>query len=404
MADASRDSGHAEALMITRRTSIQQLVLAGAGLSLLPDMVSAAAQLSTGDLVPFDDIPQNFTTKRAGTFTLPGEDVAGVDLRTLSWRVRPEDTFVVSHYNTPRLAAADWRLQIDGTVARPQQITLDGLKQRQRVQRTTMFECGGNREGVLHRMVTNATWTGCSLRALLDEARPAKDVLDVIFWGADQGEETIRNEKYTMNFARSMSLADALETDAILAYELEGAPLPAVHGFPVRLVVPGWYGVANVKWLQRIEFSPRRFLGRFMGRDYVTIMGQKKGDRIEYTETSVTRMQVKSVVARVTRPPGGAAGNFTVAGAAWTDGTPLQTVEVQVDGAAWRPVRLEKPPAGSSPTAWTLWTADIDPLASGPHTIASRATDRLGRTQPADLSLKKSNWENNAIWVRKIKV
>src|SRR5262245_19133395 len=393
-----------EGAMISRRTTIQQLAFAGAGMALGPDvLLAAAAQAAGTEAVPFDDIPANFSTKRAGNFTLPGEDVGGIDLRTMTWTVKPEETFVVAHYPIPRVGAAEWRLQIDGNAGRPMTLTLDELKKRPRVERTVMFECGGNREGVFHRMVTNATWSGCSLRSLLEEAKPSRDVLDVVFWGADEGEETIRNEKYTMNFARSMTMEDALAADAVLAYELADAPLPIVHGFPVRLVVPGWYGVANVKWLKRIELSPRRFLGRFMGRDYVTIMGQKKGDRIEYTETSVTRMLVKSVIARVSRPTAGAAGQFTITGAAWTDGTPLQTVELQVDGGAWRAARLEKQ-STASPHAWTLWTAAIDPLPAGAHTLASRATDRRGNTQPADLSLKKSNWENNAIWVRKIKV
>jgi DMSO/TMAO reductase YedYZ molybdopterin-dependent catalytic subunit len=389
--------------MLSRRATIQQLVLAGAGLSIGPGALIAAAQPGVGEAVPFDDIPANFSTRRTGNFTHPGEDVTGLDLRTMTWKVRPSDTFVVSHYNTPVLDDETWRLQIDGSAARPQIFTLEAIKRRPRVERTVMFECGGNREAVLHRMVSNTTWAGCSLKALLDEAGPQDAVQDVVFWGADQGEETIRKETYTMNFARSMSIADALASDAILAYEMDGAPLPVVHGFPVRLVVPGWYGVSNVKWLERIELSPRRFLGRFMGRDYVTIMGQKKGDRIEYTETSVTRMLVKSVVARVGRPSGGAAGPFVVTGAAWTDGTPLESVEIQVDGGDWQRARLERQLVASR-HAWTLWTAEIPALPPGPHTVASRATDRRGATQPADLSLKKSNWENNAIWVRKIRV
>lgn len=139
-----------------------------------------------------------------------------------------------------------------------------------------------------------------------------------------------------------------------------------------------------------------------MGRDYVTIMGRQVGDRTEWTETSVTRILVKSMVARVTRPASGS-GPMTIFGVAMTDGTPLDRVEVQVDGGAWRAARLE-PQQIRSPHAWTFWSLDIDPLLPGSHAVASRATDRRGRTQPADLSMKKSNWENNAIWVRRIRV
>lgn len=388
---------------LSRRAVMQQAMLAGAGLAVLPDFGwLAAAQEAGRALIPFEDIPENFSTTRPGNFTLPGQATAGIDLRQLtSWKTAPNDIFVVTHYNVPTIEAANWRLQVDGLAARPLTFTLDELKRRPRVERTVTFECGGNREAVMHRMVGNATWAGCSLKALLEEAKPAREVLEAIFWAADEGQETIRGAMYQMNFARSMSLQDAMDADAILAYEVEGMPLPVIHGFPVRLVVPGWYGVSNVKWLERIELSPRRFMGRFMGRDYVTIMGRQVGDRVEYTETSVTRIQVKSMIARVTRPAGGAAGRFSVFGVAYGDGTPIQRVEVQVDGGAWQPAKLE---TQRNPHSWVFWTLEFEPLAPGSHTIAARATDRAGRTQPPDLALKKSNWENNAIWTRKIRV
>lgn len=389
--------------VLTRRAAIQQVVLAGAGLTLIPEFGWPAAwQLDAGRaLVPFEDIPENFATRRTGDFKLPGQDALGIDLRTVSMKTPVNETFTVAHYNTPSIEAAQWRLSLEGSAARPMRLTLDELKKRPRVERTVTFECGGNRDGVMHRMLSTCSWTGASLKDLLNDVRPSNDVVDVVFWGADRGEETIRTGKYEMNFARSMSLEDAEAADAILAYEVDGSPLPVVHGFPVRLIVPGWYGVANVKWLDRIELSPRRFLGRFMGRDYVTIAGRQVGDRIEYTETSVTRTLVKSLVARVTRPASSTGGPLTVTGVAFTDGTPLDKVEVQVDGGPWRAVRLE---AQRNPYVWTFWSLDVDAPPPGSHTVASRATDRRGRTQPVDLSLKKSNWENNAIWTRRFRV
>jgi DMSO/TMAO reductase YedYZ molybdopterin-dependent catalytic subunit len=384
---------------LSRRTVIEQLVLAGAGLAVLPG-VAWPAQEAGRELVPFDDFPEGFSLRRPGDYKLPGQATAGIDLREITPKTKPLDIFVVTHYNVPEIDAASWRLTVDGLAGRPLTLTLDDLKKRPRVERTVTFECGGNREQVMHRMVGNATWAGCTLKSILDDARPSKDVLEAIFWAADEGKETLRGNDFVMNFARSMSLADALASDAILAYELEGEPLPIIHGYPVRLLVPGWYGVSNVKWLDRIELSPRRFMGRFMGRDYVTIMGRQVGDKVEWTETSVTRQLVKSVTARVTRPTAGG-GRFMAQGAAWGDGTPIEKVEVQVDGGAWQPARLD---ANRNPYAWTFWWLEMDALAAGPHTIASRATDRLGRTQPPDLSMKKSNWENNAVWTRKIRV
>ena len=386
---------------MTRRAALQHVMLAGAGLALVPDLGwPAASQLDPGRvLVPFEDIPENFAVKRTGDFKLPGQDALGIDLRNVAARTPVNDTFTVAHYNVPTIDAAQWRLSVEGRAGRSMRLTLDELKRRPRQEVTVTFECGGNREAVMHRMLSTCTWAGASLKSLLDDAQPSDDVVDVVFWGADRGEETIRNGKYEMNFARSLSIEDAMDAGAILAYEVDGQPLPVVHGFPVRMIVPGWYGVSNVKWLDRIELSPRRFLGRFMGRDYVTIMGRQVGDRVEYSETSVTRILVKSMVARVTRPSD--AGPMTVVGIAMTDGTPLEKVEVQVDGGAWRPARLEP---NRNRYAWTFWSLDIDALPAGSHTVASRATDRRGRTQPADLSMKKSNWENNAIWVRKIRV
>jgi DMSO/TMAO reductase YedYZ molybdopterin-dependent catalytic subunit len=386
---------------ISRRTAIQQAALAAAGLAVLPEFGWLAAGQEAGrQLVPFEDFPDNFSLKRPGTFTLPGQDVAGIDLRQVTPKIAPNSMFVVTHYNAPEVDASKWQLQVGGLAGRPLTFTLDDLKKRPRVDRTVTFECGGNRAEVMHRMVGNATWTGCALKDVLEESRPAKDVLEAIFWAEDSGEETIRNAKYTMNFARSMSLGDAMDAGAILAYEVEGQPLPAIHGYPVRVIVPGWYGVSNVKWLRRIELSPRRFMGRFMGRDYVTIMGRQVGDHVEYTETSVTRIQVKSMIAKVLRPAAGA-NRFTVMGVAYGDGTPIEKVEVQVDGGAWQPAKLE---ANKNPYSWTFWTLDVDQLPAGSHTVASRAFDRAGRTQPPDLSMKKSNWENNAVWTRKIKV
>jgi DMSO/TMAO reductase YedYZ molybdopterin-dependent catalytic subunit len=383
---------------LSRRSVIETLVLAGAGLAVLPGV--SWGQESGRELIPFEDIPEGFFIRRPGDFKLPGQATVGIDLRNITPKTPPLDIFVVTHYNVPEIDAAAWRLTVDGLAGKPLTFTLDDLKKRPRLERTATFECGGNREQVMHRMVGNATWAGASLKSILEEARPSKDVLEAIFWAADEGKETLRGSEYVMNFARSMSIGDALNADAILAYEVEGQPLPIIHGFPVRLLVPGWYGVSNVKWLERIELSPRRFMGRFMGRDYVTIMGRQVGDKVEWTETSVTRQLVKSVTARVTRPSSGA-GKFAIQGAAWCDGTPIDKVEVQVDGGAWQPAKLE---ANRNPYSWTFWSQEIDPLAAGSHTIASRATDRLGRTQPADLALKKSNWENNAIWTRKIRV
>jgi DMSO/TMAO reductase YedYZ molybdopterin-dependent catalytic subunit len=384
--------------MVTRRTLLQRAGLVGVGLaaSELSAFGFPGAWLQGQDVVvPFTDVPDTFVTVNP-----QNKRVAGLDLRQLHSYITPEQNyFVVAHYGVPQLDANTWRLEIKGRVANPRTLTLADLKKRASAQRECTFECGGNRGPVImNRMVGNARWTGAALWPLIAEAKPLGDALEVIAWGADEGEEEIRKEKYRQCFARSMTLADLQTSDAILAWEMNGEPLTPDHGFPVRVVVPGWYGVQNVKWLTSLEVSPDRFMGRFQARDYVTIMGRQAGDKTEWVETSVTKIRTKSMIARVTRAPGGA---LSVFGVAITDGTPLKSVEVQLNDGAWVAARMDKP---ANPFAWTWFRAELPAPAAGEHTVASRATDALGRTQPPHLDLKKTNWENNAIWRRTIQV
>ena len=247
-------------------------------------------QADTEEVLPFTDVPDGWCP--AGQ---------RLDLRELRLSITPVDSFhQVSHYGVAQIGPAAWKLEGMGMAGQPRSYTLEEIKRRPRIERTLFFECSGNSSRRIHGTMGNATWTGTPLRELLRELRPASEVREVIFWGADAGEETIRGDTFRMNFARSMSLEDAMESEAMLVYEINGEPLPVGNGFPIRLVVPGWYGICNVKWLTRIEFSDRRFMGRFMGRSYVNILGRDvDGDgTLEFTEVSVTKMNVKSVVAR----------------------------------------------------------------------------------------------------------
>ena len=203
---------------------------------------------------------------------------------------------------------------------------------------------------------------------LIEEAKPTSDAIELVLWGGDEGEETIRNDKYRQNFARSMTLTDLARSEAILAWEMNGEPLTPDHGFPVRVVVPGWYGVQNVKWLTGLEVSNERFMGRFQARDYVTIIGRQQGDKTEWVETSVTKMRTKSMIAKVTRRP---SGGLSIFGVAITDGTPLKTVEVQLNDGQWVAAKLEAPP---NPYAWT-WFRATWPLQQ-------RARTRCPRKRP----------------------
>src|SRR5262245_41731165 len=295
----------------SRRAFVRHASFAGLAFSVGADAAWALprAWFAEDEIIPFTDVPANFSTKR-------GDTVVRFDLRELkTWITPAEAFFAVQHYNVPSIDPVAWRLETAGLLAETRAFSLADLRKRPRIERTTFFECSGNRAQSMHGLIGNAAWAGAALKDVIRELKPKTDAREIVFWAADSGEETIRGNKYAMHFARSMSLDEAMAADAILAYEMNGQPLPAGHGAPVRLIVPGWYGVANVKWLTRIELSDTRFVNRFMGRDYVTVMGRQVGDQVEYTETSVSRQRVKSVVARVTR----ANGRITVFGASWSD-------------------------------------------------------------------------------------
>ena len=224
-----------------------------------------------------------------------------------------------------------------------------------------------------------------------------------MFFSADQGKEKIRDKEYPQSFARSLGLSDAMSETVLLAYAMNDEPLTPAHGAPVRLIVPGWYAVAWVKWLSRIELNDRRFMGRFMGRDYVTIRGEEVGDKVIWRETSVSRLNPKSIIAEVARKK---ENGFSISGAAWTDLTGIKAVEVQIDGGTWMPAELDKKDVGA--LSWTFFQLDWKDAKPGDHTLVSRAIDNAGRIQPAKddpfIKLKKTYWEANEQFPRKIKV
>jgi len=387
-------------LLMTRRDALRHLGVFSVGLAVTPVPGFPLAWFRQDEtVVPFSDVPDTFTGRRGtGPESLLPQSLAAQDLRNLdSWITPVEDYFVVAHYGYPEVDVGSWRLRLRGLVSRPFELTFDQLAARPRVERTTVFECGGNGRNNFHGMVGNATWAGAELLPILEEAGPLEASREVHFWAADSGTETIRENPYEQNFARSMSLQQIRETNPIVAYEMNGEPLHPVHGFPVRLIVPGWYGVAQVKWLERIELSADRLMTRFMAKDYVTLMGREVDGRVEWVETSVTRLGPKSVIARVTRR----GDTFRIFGASWSDGTPIDRVEVQADQGSWQAATLDRP---ADPHSWTFFQLDMPALAPGEHTLVSRATLADGRIQPENLDMKRTRWENNELFVRTITV
>jgi DMSO/TMAO reductase YedYZ molybdopterin-dependent catalytic subunit len=315
-----------------------------------------------------------------------------------SWVTPNEDLFSVGHYGTPEIDADAWGLEVTGLVERPRTLTLDDVRSRPRSSVTCAIECAGNRGfATFMGAVHNATWTGTPLAPLLRDIGVLSEGIEVVFFGADEGTEEIRDVEVVQNFARSMSVEDAMAGDVMLAYEVNGEPLPIGNGFPLRLVAPGWYGVAHVKWLQRIEVRDRRFMGKFMARDYVTLRQEGPDDDATWAETSVGRMNVNSIPAKVVR----AGSAYRIHGAAW--GGDIAAVEVRIDDGPWRPAELGE--GRDDPHTWTFWQMDWD-AEPGTHTVTSRAVSTGGDVQPAPddpvLVQKITYWESNGQVTREI--
>lgn len=312
-----------------------------------------------------------------------------------------EQMFFVKHYDYPTVDMNAWKLDIGGLVNKPQSLSLDALKARPKKDATLLLECSGN--PAAGGLIGNCKFTGTPLAPLLKEAGIKAEGTDVVFFGWDSGVEKLGNVDYKMNFGRDLTMVDAMRDDVFLAWDMNGKPLEDHHGAPLRLVVPGWYGVAWVKYLTRIEVHDRPYQNRFMARDYVTLRGEKHGEDTVWRETLVGRMNVKSIPARVVKP---ASGAMRVEGAAWSDGTPLKSVEVKIDEGPWKPAKIQS--NGGNNYTWSAWTYDWSDATPGDHTVSSRATDAKGKTQPAPddpfVTLKKTRWENYQWAVRKIKI
>ena len=339
-----------------------------------------------------------------------------------------DNFFFVQHYGRPEISEATWRLDVTGLVNRPQSLTLADLKGRGRKEVEFTLECSGNSSAPFFiGGIGNAQWAGAALAPLLHQAGIQDGATEVIFWGADKGEVTVRDNPgiiaagqtgtvepdttggldltITEQFARSMSLRDALQPDNLLCFEMNGVPLPPAHGFPVRLIAPGWFGVANVKWLTRIELIDHRYAGRFMGRDYVNIREQQRGDQTVWTFTTVGPILLKSAPAKVTRTN----NRYSILGAAW--GAPIRAVEVQIDTGPWVPASLDRPRGDSAlgrGYAWRFWTLDWGRPASGDHTVRSRAIDVDGNVQPAPsdpvITTRRTYWEANGQITRQVRI
>jgi DMSO/TMAO reductase YedYZ molybdopterin-dependent catalytic subunit len=368
--------------------------LAGLALGRFPFTAQAAPLQAGEEVLPWLDQPADNPVPQVIANQLVWEKLD-------SWITPNDQFFSIAHYNRPVIEAREWRLEVAGLVKKPLTLSLDQIKARPRQELTFTLECSGN-----HGLpffwggIGNAKWAGTPLAPLLKDAGVLAKGVEVVFWGSDEGEETVRDLKLKQNFARSMTVQDAMGSNNLLCYEMNGAALPAANGFPLRLIAPGWYGIANVKWLKRIEVRETRFLNRFMGRDYVTIRKEERKGETVYAETAVGRALLKSAPARVVR----SGDKLIIQGAAW--GAPIQKVEVQIDGGAWQRAKVDAGQKGEF--TWKFWTLDWPGAAAGEHTITSRAVDAAGHVQPAAtdpvIANKQTYWESNGQITRRVKV
>ncbi len=385
----------ADRLVISRRDMIKASVATAAlALTQFPLSLFGGPEMDEGVLIPFLDPQPNVKQQTRWA-------------QLTNWFTKSEDLYVVSHYNVPALKAEDHSLEISGLVRKPRTLTLAEIKKRRKRTVAATLECGGNgmAPGFMGA-IGNVKWTGTPLADLLDGCAPLKRAIEVVFFGGDVRTEKIREKDYPQNFARSLHINDAMRDDILVCYEMNGVPLTKEHGFPLRLVVPGWFGVSWVKWLNRIEVLDRRYMSRFMATDYVTLKGEERADKTIWRLTSVGPMNVKSLIARAVKRSD---GTVRLTGAAWGDGKPIKTVEVRIDDGPWQPAKIDRSPKDKY--TWRFFSFDWKAPATGEHRIVSRATDEEGRVQPEPQpdpqdrrKWKKTNWEWNEQWPWRIKI
>ncbi|PYQ97973.1 MAG: hypothetical protein DMF94_16015 [Acidobacteria bacterium] len=380
------------------RREILRGSLALAGLSVLGIPEWALPALAQGEtVVPFTDLPENVRWE-----TPPDRRL--LDVRTIDGPFTPKDKFATTqHYGHPEVDPATFKLKVSGLVDRPKSISLDELKKMGSTDLVAGFECSGNR-GPLQGLCGNGRWTGVPLKTVLDAAGVKAATREFVFFGADHGEEEVewRTQKYKVDyqFGRSLNREQALSGRPFLAWALNGEPLTRHQGSPLRLIVPGWYGVSNVKWLAQIHLQEETYLGKYQARWYRTFRGEMIDGEMRWNETAISHMQLKSFVARVTR--NGSAHKVT--GVVLNDGTPIKSVEVKVDEGPWQAATMD--PSTKEKYGWKLFTYTWNGATPGAHTIVSRVTDVTGKVQPTEQELesKKSFLEQNSQAPRKVMI
>jgi sulfane dehydrogenase subunit SoxC len=322
-------------------------------------------------------------------------------LEALSHDITPPGLhYLLAHFDIPTVDRSGWRLRVEGLVDRPLALTLDEIRARPAVRAPVTLECAGNGRGSLvprpigqpwlHGGVSTAIWTGTPLWPLLEDAGIQGHAVEVVASGFDRGFAGMSEVAYE----RGLAIDECRRPDVLLVWAMDGFDLPVHHGAPLRLLVPNWYGMASVKWLERLTVVGAPFEGLFHADDYQVVgVSEQHGP-------PVTRMLPRALL----QPPGlpdvetGArslwAGRHRLSGRAWSGFGPITAVDVSMDsGASWTEADLEEPVATS---AWRAW--HVDWLApAGDHVLSARATDATGRRQPLEQAWNLWGYANNAV-------
>ena len=313
--------------------------------------------------------------------------------------ITPNELFFMrNRFSFPQIDTSTWRLEIGGEVERTVSLTYRELLSMPSRSLTVTLECAGNgRTGMnppaegepwQYGAASTAEWTGVPLAFVLEGVGLSEGVTEIVAEGHDGGH--VSDARGEEPFARSLPVPKAFHPDTLLAYAMNGEPLPDEHGAPVRLIVPGWYGMASVKWLKRIHAIRGHFDGYFQVDRYVFVEPGDGG-----LHRPVTEIAVRSII---TTPHDGATahlGNHLVRGLAWSGAAPVESVEVSVDGGqTWQPALWTSEP---SRYAWRAWEFRWDATTPGPVILASRDRDAAGNTQPETITWNELGYGNNAI-------
>src|SRR5215218_2550086 len=324
----------------------------------------------------------------------------GMPLESLRWDITPPGLhYLLTHYDIPAIDPISFELVVDGFVDMPLSLDLEAIQSRPQISAVVTLECAGNgRAQLLPRPVSQpwlteavgtARWSGTSLSSLLREAGIADGAVDVVFTAADHGIE----RGFEQDYQRALPLAEAMGEGVMLAYEMNGAPLPPQHGAPLRLIVPGWYGMAHVKWLRRITVVREKFDG-FQMRAY------RMRDTADDPGIPLTRIEPRALLI----PPGFPdfmsrrrvvrSGAVKIEGRAWSGWARITMVQVSLDGGgSWAPAELA--PAADR-WGWGRWTWPWQATA-GRYRLSARAHDASGRSQPAQQPWNRGGFANNLV-------